>query len=129
MKWANSYSFGYDKFEVAPRVANDGAIYIVPWGLPSNKKSILIKIAADGSPAWATNTEGASIMLPDFSGAARSYELTGSYLFATAGRLVGVKLHSFVLAINSQTGKIEKQVELSAPGGSVLWAGRKTRFI
>jgi hypothetical protein len=118
VKWANSYAFGHDEFDVAPHVGGDGAILAAPTDMASNQNSIFIKIAPDGVPTWATDTKGLSVGMSDFSGANRGYEFTQPHLFLYGGQTGSGGLVSSVLAVNYQTGKIEKQVKLKSSGAA-----------
>jgi hypothetical protein len=117
VKWANTYAIGYSDFETEPRVADDGSILIHFVTIPDFANKPLIKIGPNGITNWAMSIEGASASLADFNVGSLPYRFIEPYLFVTGGRLASTKLFSFVFAINYQTGKIEKQVKFTSPGG------------
>lgn len=116
VKWANSYAFGHDEFDVAPHIGSDGAILAQPTDMASNQNTIFIKIAPDGVPAWATDTKDLSVGMSDFSGASRGYDFTQPHLFLYGCEIAPGGVFSSVLAVNYETGKIDKQVKLKTAG-------------
>lgn len=117
VKWANLYAAGSPDQEVEPHETSDGCILLnVPHRTARSSGSLLIKIGSEGNVNWAVTTEGMTLDLADFNFPWIPYRFIDPYLFAMGMRFASGKLSCSVLAINYQTGKIEKQVACNFPG-------------
>jgi hypothetical protein len=118
IKWANTYAAGSADLEVEPHQTADGCILItVPLRTAKSLGSTFIKIGPDGTVNWAIATEGVTLSWSDFRFAGFPYRFIQPYLFLVGMRLSSGKLSSGVVAINYETGRIEKQVACNFPGG------------
>ena len=117
VKWANSYAFGYSDFNLEPRITDDGSVLVThfPPGLPS-KGCLMIKIGPDGQLNWATGVEGIGGGFGHNTAGWVPYRFSKPYLLASVFSPSERNYYSVLLGLNYETGKLEKQVKISAPG-------------
>lgn len=113
--WANTYALGSPEMEFEPHETIDGSILL---HIPKTGGSVVARVNVDGTVRWAVHVPGIAVNFPDFGFGWEPYRFISPYLFASGDQLISMKLVSSVLAINYETGKIEKQVKLTSPGGA-----------
>jgi len=113
--WANTYALGSPEMEFEPHETIDGSILL---HIPKTGGSVVARVNVDGTVRWAIHVPRIAVNFPDFGFGWEPYRFIRPYLFASGDQLISMKLVSSVLAINYETGKIEKQVKLASPGGA-----------
>ncbi|MGI8956816.1 MAG: hypothetical protein ACR2II_07870 [Chthoniobacterales bacterium] len=120
VKWANSYAIGYSDFEVEPHFAADGAIIFNAGYVPNAKAGLLVKVDKEGEVKWATSIAGLqSLGVHNASSGWAPLQFTRPYLMAYGGNYLSGKPTSYLLALNYQTGDIERQVRVNGDGSPI----------
>ena len=126
LKWANTYSLGNSTQQSGPRVTEDGAILISAMRSDARShKTLLAKVSPDGAVNWATTIDGVNGGPPDLHMHADPYRFTSPHLLVGGpSQYAKDGFYSVLLALNYETGKIEKQLKFAAPG-AVMFAQKR----
>lgn len=112
LKWSRLYSFNVgEDGPLSARIATDGAFLAATSIGARSGKSFLVKIAPDGSEAWAKVFDAPNTTFNDFRGDGTPYRFIHPSLKATGAVVSHGQLQAIVLALDYATGGILYQTQ------------------